>query len=153
MARVPFWLLQLCLTQWSHTGSAEGQWGLVWCTTFFSVANLRASQVQFAVLRNGSQYAFVVLIQRSLNSQAHGHNVMREGLNVIMISILHWWHDCHWVLRGSSPGGQNEAGWHVQLKLKAWLSLWNSWGLCGLEQYRAFSWEIHSQKLCRVERH
>lgn len=53
--------------------------------TFFSVANLGASQVQFAVLRSRSQYAFIVLIQRNLNSQAHGCNVKRKGLNVIMI--------------------------------------------------------------------
>ena len=53
--------------------------------TFFSIADLEPSQVQFAILWNGNQYAFIVSIQRNLNSQAYVHNLMREDLNLITI--------------------------------------------------------------------
>lgn len=42
-----------------------------------SIPDLESSQVQFAILRNGTQCALIVLIEGNLNSQAYGHNLMR----------------------------------------------------------------------------
>lgn len=50
-----------------------------------SIPDLESNQVQFAILQNGTQCALTVLIEENLNSQAYGHNLMREDLNLITI--------------------------------------------------------------------
>lgn len=51
------------------------------------IPELESSQVQFAILWNGNQHAFTVLIQGNLNSLAYGHNLMRWDLNLITIRV------------------------------------------------------------------
>lgn len=88
---------------------ARGDWYDV--PLFFSVANM-CEPVRYSLQSWGTEVSMHSLFwYRGIWILRHTAATMREGLNVIMISILHWWRDCHWVLRRKKPWRQNKAGW------------------------------------------